>query len=115
MRSDMVIDGNGDVRLQAHQYINVNDVDYGGSNTLQLDIAGKNNGARGVATVLGVNAEAGINLEHVHEQCPPGAVDPASLNSCLRWPTGVYMMLILILARQVALNSLPASAVLKTT
>ena len=46
LRSDMVIDGNGDVRLQAHQYINVNDIDYNGSNTLQLDIAGKNNGAR---------------------------------------------------------------------
>ncbi|EHI49802.1 hemolysin-type calcium-binding region [SAR116 cluster alpha proteobacterium HIMB100] len=66
VRSDMIVDGNGDIRLQAHQYINVNDIDYNGSNALQLDITGKNDGARGVATVLGVNAEAGINLERLY-------------------------------------------------
>ena len=41
MRSDMVVDGNGDVRLQAHQYINVNDIDYNGGNALQLDITAR--------------------------------------------------------------------------
>ena len=46
VRSDMVIDGNGDVRLE-YQYINVNDIDYNGGNALQLDITGKNDGARG--------------------------------------------------------------------
>ena len=40
VRSDMVIDGNGDVRLQAHQYINVNDIDYNGG-TLCSWIYGK--------------------------------------------------------------------------
>ena len=80
LRSDMVIDGNGDVRLQAHQYINVNDIDYNGSNTLQLDIAGKNNGARGVATVLGVNAEAGINLERLY-------MNSATIRAPLTQPT----------------------------
>ncbi len=66
LRPDMVINGNGDVRLQAHQYINVSDIDYNGSAPLQLDITGKNDGARGVATVLGVNAEAGINIERLY-------------------------------------------------
>ena len=80
MRSDMVVDGNGDVRLQAHQYINVNDIDYNGSNALQLDITGKNDGARGVATVLGVNAEAGINLERLY-------MNSATIRAPLTQPT----------------------------
>lgn len=62
---DIEVNGNGDIRLQAHQYININKIDYNGSNPLQLDIAGKNDDARGVAAMLGVDAEAGINLSRL--------------------------------------------------
>ena len=59
---DIELNGNGDIRLQAHQYININKIDYNGNNPLQLDIAGKNDDARGVAAMLGVDAEAGVNV-----------------------------------------------------
>jgi len=62
---DIELNGNGDIRLQAHQYINLNKIDYNGSNPLQLDIAGKNDDARGVAAILGVDAEAGLNISRL--------------------------------------------------
>ena len=57
--------GNGGLRFGAHQYVNVNDVQHTGSAPLQLEIGGKNDGARGVAAMLGVTTDAAFNLAYL--------------------------------------------------
>ena len=61
--ADITLNGNGDIRLNVHAYANLNKIDYNGSSPLELYIQGKNEGARAVGTMLGIEAEAGISVE----------------------------------------------------
>jgi len=61
-RDDIELNGNGDIRLNAHKYVNVNQIDYNGSNRLKIEIQGKNEGARLAGSMLGIDAEAGIEV-----------------------------------------------------
>jgi hypothetical protein len=45
--------------------VNVNDVQHTGGAPLQLEIGGKNDGARGVAAMLGVTTDADVNLAYL--------------------------------------------------
>ena len=63
--ADINLLGNGGLRFGAHQYVNVNDVQHSGSSPLQLEIGGKNNGARGVAAMVGVTTEEDVNLAYL--------------------------------------------------
>ena len=64
--ADIKLDGNGDVRLNVHEYANLNKLDYNGSDPLQLYIQGKNEGARAVGAMLGIEAEAGIDVQRLY-------------------------------------------------
>ena len=61
-RDDIELNGNGDIRLNAHKYVNVNQIDYNGTNRLKIEIQGKNEGARLAGSMLGIDAEAGIEV-----------------------------------------------------
>ena len=61
-RDDIELNGNGDIRLNAHKYANLNKIDYNGSNRLEIEVQGKNQGARIAGSMLGIDAEAGINV-----------------------------------------------------
>ena len=61
-REDIVLNGNGDIRLNAHKYANINDIDYNGSQPLRIGVQGKNQGARIAGSMLGIEAEAGIEV-----------------------------------------------------
>ena len=61
-RDDIEINGTGDIRLNAHKYANLNKIDYNGSNPLRIEVQGKNQGARIAGSMLGIDAEAGIEL-----------------------------------------------------
>ena len=63
--ADINLLGNGGLRLGAHQYVNVNDVQHSGSSPLQLEIGGKNNGARGVAAMVSVTTNEDVNLAYL--------------------------------------------------
>ena len=64
--ADIKLDSNGDLRLNIHEYANVNRIDYNGSERLQLFVQGKNEGARAVGTMLGIEAEAGIDVRRLY-------------------------------------------------
>ena len=64
--TDIVMNGNGDIRFNVHEYANLNDIDYNGSDELELYIQGKNEGARAVGSMLGIDAEAGINVKRLY-------------------------------------------------
>mgnify|MGYP000291077933 CR=1 FL=1 len=61
-RDDIELNGNGDIRLNAHKYANLNKIDYNGTAPLQIEVQGKNQGARIAGSMLGIDAEAGINV-----------------------------------------------------
>ena len=63
--SDITLQGNGGLRFGAHQYVNVNDVQHNGSAPLQLEIGGKNDGARGVAAMVSVGTDRDLNLAYL--------------------------------------------------
>ena len=63
--ADINLLGNGGLRFGAHQYVNVNDIQHSGSSPLQLEIGGKNNGARGVAAMVGVTTNEDVNLAYL--------------------------------------------------
>ena len=62
---NILLQGNGGLRFGAHQYANINDIQHTGSGTLALEVGGKNDGARGVAAMLGVTTNADINLNYL--------------------------------------------------
>ena len=62
---DVTINGNGDMRINVHQYANLDDIDYNGSSIFDLKLGGKNEGARAVAAMLGIEAGAGITLSEL--------------------------------------------------
>ena len=64
--ADIKLDSNGDIRLNVHEYANLSKIDYNGSAPLQLYIQGKNEGARAVGTMLGIDAEAGIDVQRLY-------------------------------------------------
>ena len=64
--ADIKLDSNGDIRLNIHEYANINRIDYNGSERLQLFLQGKNEGARAVGTMLGIEAEAGIDVRRLY-------------------------------------------------
>ena len=63
--ADITMGGNGDIRFNVHAYANLNKIDYNGSAALDLYIQGKNEGARAVGTMLGIEAEAGVNVQRL--------------------------------------------------
>jgi len=62
---DILLQGNGGLRFGAHQYANINDIQHTGSGTLVLEVGGKNDGARGVAAMLGLTSDADVNLSYL--------------------------------------------------
>ena len=64
--ADITMNGNGDLRFNTHAYANLNNIDYNGSEALKLFIQGKNDGARAVGTMLGIEAEAGVDVERLY-------------------------------------------------
>ncbi len=65
LNADITMQGDGGLRFGAHQYVNVNNIDHSGNSALQLEVGGKNDGARGVAAMLGINTDADINLAYL--------------------------------------------------
>ena len=63
--ADITMNGNGGLRVGVHQYANINQINHSGSEPLSMDLGGKNNGARGVASMLGVNAPNGVNVANL--------------------------------------------------
>ena len=63
--ADITLGGNGDIRFNVHAYANLNEIDYNGSDALDIYIQGKNAGARAVGTMLGIEAEAGVNVQRL--------------------------------------------------
>ncbi|MDC1135924.1 hypothetical protein OAT45_04360 [Alphaproteobacteria bacterium] len=63
--ADITLQGNGGLRFGAHQYVNVNDIQHSGSAPLRLEVGGKNDGARGVAAMLGITTNADINVDYL--------------------------------------------------
>ena len=63
--ADITMNGNGNITLKTHSYANLNRIDYNGSEALTISVNGKNDGARAVATMLGIEAEAGINVTNL--------------------------------------------------
>ncbi|MGC6517441.1 MAG: hypothetical protein ACON49_05385 [Candidatus Puniceispirillaceae bacterium] len=59
---DIELNGNGEIRLNAHKYANLNKIDYNGSETLRIEVQGKNEDARIAGSMLGIDAEAGIEF-----------------------------------------------------
>ena len=53
------------MRINVHQYANLDDIDYNGSSIFDLKLGGKNEGARAVAAMLGIEAGAGITLSEL--------------------------------------------------
>ena len=63
--ADITLNGNGNITLKTHSYANLNRIDYNGSQALNISVNGKNDGARAVGTMLGIEAEAGINVTNL--------------------------------------------------
>ena len=60
--ADITMNSNGNITLKTHSYANLDRIDYNGSVPLNISVDGKNDGARAVATMLGIEAEAGIDV-----------------------------------------------------
>ena len=61
-RDDIELNGTGGIRLNVHKYANLNKIDYNGSSPLSIEVDGKNQGSRIAGGMLGIDAEAGINV-----------------------------------------------------
>ena len=61
---DITLTANGDVKLQAHKYVNLNDITSTGGEALIVDLQGKiaDNVTRAGAVMLGVNAASGVTF-----------------------------------------------------
>ncbi|MGC6439628.1 MAG: leukotoxin LktA family filamentous adhesin [Candidatus Puniceispirillaceae bacterium] len=62
---DITMNSNGDIRLNMHEYANLTKIDYNGSEPLNIYLQGKNEMARAVGSMLGIDAEAGINVQRL--------------------------------------------------
>ena len=63
--ADITLNGNGNITLKTHSYANLNRIDYNGSQRLNITVNGKNDGARAVGSMLGIEAEAGVNVTNL--------------------------------------------------
>ena len=64
--ADLTINSNGDLDLRAFKYINLNKIDYNGSDPLGLNITSANGIASTAGAVLDIDAEAGIRIDKLY-------------------------------------------------
>ena len=64
--ADLTINSNGDLDLRAFKYINLNKIDYNGSDPLGLNITSANPIASTAGAVLDIDAEAGIRIDKLY-------------------------------------------------
>ena len=67
-RDDITINSNGDLTLRAAKYINLNKIDYNGSENLNLALSSSTLGASAAGIVLDIDAEAGIDISQLYSR-----------------------------------------------
>ena len=67
-RDDITINSNGNLTLRAAKYINLNKVDYNGSENLGLALTSSTQGASVAGIVLDIDAEAGIDISQLYSR-----------------------------------------------
>ena len=66
--NDITINSNGNLDLRAFKYINLNKIDYNGSENLGLSLTSATPGASAAAIVLDIDAEAGIDISKLYSR-----------------------------------------------
>jgi len=66
VNADLTMNSNGNIDLRAFKYINLNEIDYNGSEPLEIDITSGNPTASTAGAVLDIDAEAGINVNKLY-------------------------------------------------
>ena len=84
-RDDITINSNGNLNLFAPKYINLNKVDYNGSENLGLKLASSPQGGIVAGIMLDIDAEAGIDVSTIHAR---NASIAASLSTDLQIDNG---------------------------